>query len=175
MAAVAALAVVSGCGYVGGDAGVVVQPQGHSDRVATVQDYASLVREHQRGIRAEVAAVDGACPFTSAVSRVSDFAASACLSALHRLSDQARGLALGLDHAVTGGGPVYSESPPRKIAALVEMTRSAASTYVQDVEALGLNEECLTTDGPKCEQLRLALASASSDLMAQLDAWAART
>jgi hypothetical protein len=175
MAALAALAGVSGCGFGAGDASVVVHPQGRSDRVSTVQDYASLVREHQRGIRAEVAAVDGACPFTSAARRVSDDAASACLTALHQLSAQARQLTLALEHAGTGGDPGSSGSPPRRIAVLVEMTRSAASTYAQDVEALGSNAECLTTDGLKCEQLRLALASASSDLMAQLDAWAART
>jgi hypothetical protein len=175
MAAVTALAVVSGCDFGAGDAGVVVQPQGRSDRVSTVQDYASLLREHQRGIRAGVAAVDDACLLTSAASRVSDDAASACMTALHQLSDQARRLVLALEHPVSDGDPASRESPPGKIATLVEMTRSAASTYAQDVEALGPNEECLTTDNAKCEQLRLALASASSDLMAQLDAWAART
>jgi hypothetical protein len=168
--------VVSGCGIGGADAGAVVQSQGDSDRVSTVREYASLVGERQRGIRAEVAAVDGACPFMVAASRVSDDATSACLTELQRLSDQARGLAFVLEQAVTDGDAAVGGSPPpRRIAGLVEMTRSAASTLAQVAEALGVNEECLTTDGRKCEQLRLALGSASSDLMAQLDAWAVRT
>jgi hypothetical protein len=171
IAAGAALVVLTGCSL-GGDARPVVRADGHSHRVVTVQQYASLVRDHERGVRASAAAMDDACPFISAGNQAGDLSANACLTHLQGLGDQARRLALSLEQAVTGSDTASSGSPPDKIAGLVEMTRSAASAYAQNVEALGREEECLTTVGPKCEQLRLAVASARSELMAQFDAWA---
>jgi hypothetical protein len=171
VAAGAAVVVLTGCSL-SGDARPVVRVDGHSHRVVTVKQYTSLVREYERGIRARAAAVDNACPFASGGNRAGDSPANVCLTHLQGLGDQARRLALSLEQAVTGSGTASSGRPPDKIAGLVEMTRSAASAYAQNMEALGREEECLTTDGPSCEQLRLAVASAKSELMAQFDAWA---
>lgn len=172
--ALAALVVLAGCSLGGNDAGPAVRAEGHSGRVATVKQYAALVRQHERDIRAGAAAMDDTCRFRSAGSMADGAAADVCLTDLHRLGEQVRRLAVSLEEAATGGRDrADSERLPDKIAPQVEMTRSAASTYAQNLEALGFKAECLTTAGSKCEQLRLAVASARSELMAQLDAWTA--
>ena len=171
IAAGAALVVLTGCSL-GGDARPGVRGDGHSHRVVTVKQYVSLVRDHEHGVRARAAAMDDACPFPSAGNEARDLSANVCLTHLQGLGDQARRLALSLEQVVTGSDTASSGSPPPKIAGLVEMTRSAASAYAQNVDALGREEECLTTDGPRCEQMRLAVTSARSALMAQFDAWA---